>query len=517
MIHHSFPAPALADQAKKDLLALGVRCREQNDKRNIFYVATHRGEFRRWELLLRSIMSIDAELPLPSEELSPQMQTPIKSRDSDTVLTMSSDGEATSGGVGSTLMSPSAAAANPASSFALPTTIDERDGYDEQSSSLELRKDRTVYSRTVTITPPKPEPWWSPNKSTPKKKKRGGESGSSSQEHKETNSPNPFEMALSPFKDMIDAISQHGEKKEKENDQAEAEAEAKENGRKRVERVTGKASDVAAEVIFVHGSCASSSQFDRLLSAIWERFYDDADGTTSPPNITKKIRCHLFDAVGCGSSPHDPKDWSAYGAAEQMKDIEEYVNIVSASSTSATPIYFVGHSYGSSQIVRLLPLLPESISTRVKGVVLLSGALANGPSDVPNDDAPCVFCLPTGILKLIQPKMNDAFLDKAYHPTTDEALVAQGRMVCEGNDMAIVKAFYQQWSWATKDDASKVVTKAIVVHGADDKIIIPNAGEHLNDMLPKSEFKSIPNASHQVMEERPGEVASILLSLLENK
>lgn len=453
-------------------------------------------------------MSIDAESPLPP--LGPQ--TPIKSRDSDTVLTMSSDGEATSG---STLMSPSAAAAaNPASSFALPTTIDERDGYDEESSSLELRKDRTVYSRTVTITPPKPEPWWSPNKSTPRKKTKGGESSSSSQEHKETNGPNPFEMALSPFKDMIDAISQHGENKKKEDDQAEA--EAKENGRKRVERVTGKASDVAAEIIFVHGSCASSSQFDRLLSAIWERFYDDADGTL-PPNITKKIRCHLFDAVGCGSSPHDPKDWSAYGAAEQMKDIEEYVSIVSASSTSATPIYFVGHSYGSSQIVRLLPLLPESISTRVKGIVLLSGALANGPSDVPKDDAPCVFCLPVLLLKLIQPKMNDAFLDKAYHPTTDEALVAQGRMVCEGNDMAIVKAFYQQWSWATKDDASKVVTKAIVVHGAEDKLIIPDAGEHLNDMLPKSEFKSIPNASHQVMEERPGEVASILLSLLENK
>ena len=461
-------------------------------------------------------MSIDAESPLQSEELGPQ--TPIKSRDSDTVLIMSSDGEGTSGGVGSsTLMSPSAAAANPASSFALPTTIDERDGYDEQSSSLELRKDRTVYSRTVTITPPKPEPWWSPNKSTPKKKKKktkGGESSSSSQDHKETNSPNPFEMALSPFKDMIDAISQHGENKKKEDDQAAA--EAKENGRKRVERVTGKASDVAAEVIFVHGSCASSSQFDQLLSAIWERFYDDADGT-SPPNITKKIRCHLFDAVGCGSSPHDPKDWSAYGAAEQMKDIEEYVNIVSAFSTSATPIYFVGHSYGSSQIVRLLPLLPESISTRVEGIVLLSGALANGPSDVPKDDAPCVFCLPVLFLKIIQTKMNDAFLDKAYHPTTNEALVAQGRMVCEGNDMAIVKAFYQQWSWATKDDASKVVTKAIVVHGAEDKLIIPDAGEHLNDMLPKSEFKSIPKASHQVMEERPGEVASILLSLIENK
>jgi len=440
-------------------------------------------------------MAIDAVSPLPSpEELG--HQTPFKSRDSET-------GENTSGAV-------AVAVASPSSSFALPATIDERNGYDEESSSLELRKKRTVYSRTVTITPPKPEPWWSPNKSMPKKKK----SDVRSSQDKEIGSPNPFEVALTPFKDMIDAISRHGENNKK--DAAKTESEAKGEARRRVERDTGKVSDIAAEVIFIHGSCASSSQFDRLLSAIWESFYDHADGT-SPPKITKKIRCHLFDAIGCGSSPHDPNDWSAYRCEEQMKDIEEYVNIVSATSTSSTPIYLVGHSYGSSQIVRLIPLLPESLAGRVKGIVLLSGALANGPSDVPKDDAPCVFCLPVFILKMLQPKMNDVFLEKAYHPTTKEALVAQGRMICEGNDMAIVKAFYKQWHWATKEDAAQVATKAVVVHGAEDKLIIPDAGEHLNDMLPNSVFKSIPNASHQVMEERPGEVAKILLSLVETK
>lgn len=444
-------------------------------------------------------MAVDAVSPLPPPEETGH-GTPFKSRDSETVITMSSDGENTSG------------VANPASSFALPTTvIDKRDGYDEESSSLELRKDRTVCSRTVTITPPKPEPWWSPNKATPKKKK--SDVKSSGGQDKEINSPNPFEVALSPFKDMIDAISQHGENKKR--DVARTEAEAKEEARKRVERVTGKTSDVAAEVIFVHGSCASSSQFDRLLTAMWEHFYDD-DNDASPPNITKKIRCHLFDAIGFGSSPHDPNDWAAYGSEEQMKDIEEYVDIISATSTSSTPIYLVGHSYGSSQIVSLLPLLPEAISSRIKGVVLLSGALANGPSDIPKDDAPCVFCLPAFVLKILQPKMNDIFLEKAYHPTTEEALVSQGRMVCEGNDMAIVKAFYKQWHWATKEDAAKVATKAVVVHGAEDKLIVPDAGAHLHDMLPNSEFKSIPDASHQIMEERPKEIANILLSLIES-
>ena len=95
--------------------------------------------------------------------------------------------------------------------------------------------------------------------------------------------------------------------------------------------------------------------------------------------------------------------------------------------------------------------------------------------------------------------MNDVFLEKAYHPTAKEELVARGKMICEGNDMAIVKAFYKQWHWATEEDAAKVTTKAVVVHGAEDRLIIPDAGEHLNDMLPNSEFKSIPNASHQVI------------------
>lgn len=420
--------------------------------------------------------TVDAVSPLPSAV----MPTPTKN-DSETV-TLSSDDTNT--------MQPQ--------SVPMPAAAD-REGYTEEASPLELRKDRTVHSRIVTIAPRTPEPWWS---STPKKNSMG----------KETNSPNPFEVALSPFKGMIENISRHGENRKKE--EARSKAEAKEEARKRVERVTGQVSDVAAELVFVHGSCASSSQFDILMGAIWDRIHNDPEKSA----ISGKIRCHLYDAVGCGSSAHDPSDWNAYNSEEQMKDLEEIVRTVAASSTSSTPIYLIGHSYGSSQIIRLLPLLPESISSRIKGLILISGALANGPSDVPSDNGPCIFCFPVWFLKLLQPKMNDVFLEKAFHPTTDEGAVAQGRKLCEGNEMGMIKAFYKQWKWATKDDASKAkVPTVVVIHGAEDKLIIPAAGEHMSDMLPSSEYKVIQDASHQVMEERPGEVAEILIGVVAKK
>mmetsp|Transcript_8573 Transcript_8573/g.18083 ORF Transcript_8573/g.18083 Transcript_8573/m.18083 type:complete len:443 (+) Transcript_8573:238-1566(+) len=440
-------------------------------------------------------MTMDTVSPLPSDVA---MSTPTKN-DSETVTLSSED----TGTASSTPM-PAAQPATPSPAPAVPAPAD-RDGYIEEAASIELRKDRTVYNRIVTITPPKPEPWWSP---TPKKKKKQQQQ----QRETETNSPNPF---LSPFKDMIDRFSQHGENVKKEK--ARTDAEAKEEARKRVERVTGQVSDVAAELCFVHGGCASSSQFDQLLGSLWERINDPE---TKPSNLAGgRIRCHLYDAVGCGSSAHDPSDWDAYNSDEQMKDLEEIVRSVAGSSTSSTPIYLIGHSYGSSQIIRLLPLLPESISARIEGLILISGALANGPSDVPNDNGPCVFCFPVWFLKLLQPKMNDAFLSNAYHPTTDEGLVLHGRAVCEGNDMGMVKAFYRQWTWATADDAAKVVKvpTVVVVHGAEDRLIVPAAGEHLHDMIPDSEYRVVDDAGHQVMEERPADVAEIIMGVVSKK
>lgn len=310
-----------------------------------------------------------------------------------------------------------------------------------------------------------------------------------------------------------------------------------------------------AEILFVHGSCGASGQFDRLLAALRRRIREEGKEEEEEEEADHQagagaVVCHLFDALGCGGSRDRPSDDgrngsppsaavdpSAFGSEEALRDLEGVVRAILTGAGKGEvaggedgnggrahpPLYLVGHSYGASQIVRLLASLAPDLSGRIGGAVLLSGALAGGPSGLAGTGwggtrrapRPCVFCLPVPVLKILRPRLDDAFLSRAYHPTAATDLTEEGRKVCEGNDMEYAKAFYGSWEWATEEEAGAVGVPALVVHGRDDQIIEAAAGEHLAAALPRcSGITIVDGASHQVMEERPDEVAGVLVGLL---
>jgi len=61
------------------------------------------------------------------------------------------------------------------------------------------------------------------------------------------------------------------------------------------------------------------------------------------------------------------------------------------------------------------------------------------------------------------------------------------------------------------EDAQKLKNMpTLVIHGKEDMIFPIDVGDHLNQSLSDSEFCIIPDASHQVFEEKYEEVAEVM-------
>jgi pimeloyl-ACP methyl ester carboxylesterase len=148
---------------------------------------------------------------------------------------------------------------------------------------------------------------------------------------------------------------------------------------------------------------------------------------------------------------------------------------------------------------------------------VLAAVLLGSAFTVPDGGNP-IFKLPVFILNCFRQKMSDAFLEKGLSPNCSPAV----RQLCiqnsGKNDMNIVKAFYQQFRWATLSDwESLLAINTLVVHGDDDKILLPDNAERLVSFLKEkrsssSQFKyaTIVDCAHQIMMEKPDELRAII-------
>ncbi len=75
------------------------------------------------------------------------------------------------------------------------------------------------------------------------------------------------------------------------------------------------------QILFVHGSCAASSQYDDLVNEMEHMIQqtcstDDApsgSGTSSSTvNPLAPLTSYSYDQLGCGKSTHPVDDWSAF-------------------------------------------------------------------------------------------------------------------------------------------------------------------------------------------------------------
>lgn len=209
-------------------------------------------------------------------------------------------------------------------------------------------------------------------------------------------------------------------------------------------------------ILFVHGSCAGSIQYETLVSSLVNHFMESLN--PSIDNLEKNkvsqktiLNCHMFDAVGCGESRQGFYEWRDFSEKALAEDLEFIMNLISQSSENkgknCRKFFIVAHSYGTSQVIKLvnkLELLKDS--TCIEGIVLIGSALHGGPHLLNRTNY--LFRLPVFVLNWMQNMLTNAFVDAAYYPETETSLKDNARAFCNKNDMAMAKAFYRQTKWA---------------------------------------------------------------------
>mmetsp|Transcript_3450 Transcript_3450/g.4805 ORF Transcript_3450/g.4805 Transcript_3450/m.4805 type:complete len:307 (+) Transcript_3450:99-1019(+) len=220
------------------------------------------------------------------------------------------------------------------------------------------------------------------------------------------------------------------------------------------------------DIIFVHGSCASSNQYNSMLECLAAnvagdlRDVNEEDVDHTGPQLT----CYLFDSLGCGESDHSPHDWYAYSTDELDSDLEAITRLVlgQESCKPDTPLFLVGHSFGVSQVIRLVNKLnAEKFTDRIKGVVLISGAINGGPLGNMDGGHWIFRYLPLSVLRRIQPILSQSFFKAAVHPSNQQRLQKSANDLSNANDMAMCRAFYRQQKYATVNDAKALEVRIL--------------------------------------------------------
>jgi pimeloyl-ACP methyl ester carboxylesterase len=146
---------------------------------------------------------------------------------------------------------------------------------------------------------------------------------------------------------------------------------------------------------------------------------------------------------------------------------------------------------------------------------MIGGALKDGPDGLAVDGGHWIFkYVPMFLLHKMQPSLSESFFEAAVHRTNREHLRTKAVDLSNRNDMRFCKAFYRQQVYAGSNEASQLGMKTLVIHGHDDQVLPLTAGEHLSESLQFAEMIAIPESSHQVFQEKPMEVAEVILKFV---
>lgn len=245
-------------------------------------------------------------------------------------------------------------------------------------------------------------------------------------------------------------------------------------------------------VVFVHGSCASLSQYLPVIIALVQQ---------------RGIGVVAYDWLGCGGS-QKPDDWAAYNVEELHADLAAVWDLCVAGKVSGRR-YLVGHSFGTHLALRQALRLQKAADP-LDGLALLAGTLW-----MPDGGHP-LFRLPVWVLRLLQSTMTRAFLAAAFASGTDQDLLNQEEAKCNENPMSMCKAYYRQLRSVPDVEIREVQVATIVLHGTGDGLIPAEQGRLLSEALPGlSKFIVIDGASHNFMLEKPGAAAQHMAKFID--
>jgi pimeloyl-ACP methyl ester carboxylesterase len=226
------------------------------------------------------------------------------------------------------------------------------------------------------------------------------------------------------------------------------------------------------------------------------------------PELARSFRVVAPDLNGFGwtERPRDPQSYTREG--------QERLVLGVLGALGVTRAQFVGHSYGGSLTLFLASRHPEL----VRSMVLIDSA-APTYSDDRRSRVASLRPLDSLFVRLaLTPRhIRGSLLASVYDP----ALVTPGlvrayleRLRVHGEDDAYYGLTARLRPAAGDLELERLALPALVVWGAEDRLIRVEAGRRAARRLPAGEFVTIPRCGHLPMEERPAELLGLMVPFL---
>jgi len=223
------------------------------------------------------------------------------------------------------------------------------------------------------------------------------------------------------------------------------------------------------------------------------------------PELAKSFRVVAPDLNGFGwtERPRDPVSYTREG--------QERLVLGVLGALGVTRAQFVGHSYGGSLTLFLASRHPDL----VRSMVLIDSA-APTYSDDRRSRVAAIRPLDSLLVRLaLTPRrVRGSLLASVYDPAlvTPELVRAYlERLRVHGEDDAYYGLTARLGPPAAAGvELERLNLPALVVWGADDRLIQVEAGRRAARRLPAGEFLTIPRCGHLPMEERPAELLGLI-------
>lgn len=248
-------------------------------------------------------------------------------------------------------------------------------------------------------------------------------------------------------------------------------------------------------VVLLHGFGASTYSWRKVM-----------------PGLAARFRVVAIDLNGFGYTerPRDLASYTREGQGQLVLDVLDALRIERA--------HVVGHSYGGGITLWLASRHPE----RFLSMVLVDSSAPTYANDR-RSRAASLKPLTSLFLRsvVLRPStVRKGLLRSVHDPSlvTPELVQAYfDRIRIEG----VIDAYYGLTvpvrGPAETVDLAKIDVPALVVWGADDRIILMRNGRQGTAKLPHGRFVVIPDTGHIAMEERPEEWLRIVLPFLEGR
>ena len=247
-------------------------------------------------------------------------------------------------------------------------------------------------------------------------------------------------------------------------------------------------------VLFIHGSCARMGQWDHQISEM----------------SSKGHRVVAYDALGCGQS--DKPDQLHLYKPSKFVDTADHIiqSVILPCPKRKSKVVLVGHSFGTYVAISVAQRHASLVSHKV----LIGGTPMWNDTDGMKSKL-AIFKLPNIMLWYLRPILGLSFQKLALSKETGVRLRIQEAEASSRNPVFMFAHFWRSVHQLETPELTDI--PSLCLTGIDDLITPPHKCDALSKLLPNATFQTINGASHQVMQEMPSEVNSLILSFIKQR